>query len=232
MNPQAIGEAAITPQTEQAVAPDVSSQQGQSQLFQKAVQANQAKPIFDTLLKKIATKLGGESSTRVKSIETAAAKIAQKRLQGRDYGIPDINDMLGGRIIIKNKDDFSQAKSAIKAAAKQGSFKINEAEPVKQGTYRAFHYDVTLPNGVGAEIQIHTPHSASEAVVNHDLRAVHGEKPESPAVTTLRELQAKLIDKLPGDKAVALSKIVQDLRKQNNNKPIDPRVTAALIKQM
>ncbi len=229
MNPQSIGEAAIPQSVQAQVSPDVTSQQGQSQLFQKAVQANKVKPAFDAMLKKVASKVGGESSSRVKQIETMAAKVSQKRLQGRDYGLDDINDSLGGRIVVKNKSQMNAAKSAIKDLEKQGLFQINEAEPVKQNDYSAFHFDITLPSGLDAEVQIHDQRSAAKAVANHDLRAIHGEKPENDAVKRLRDVQAKTLDKMPGEKALAISKTIQSLRQQNGGKPIDPRMTAQLI---
>lgn len=232
MNAQAIGEAAIPPQVQQQVAPDVQNPQGQQQLLQKAVEAHKSKPMLESLLKGIADKLGGESQVRVKQIETMASKIAQKRLQNRDYGIDDINDSLGGRIIVKSDKKIAQAKNAIKAAEKQGAFTINEAESVKTDNYKAFHFDVTLPTGLQAEIQIHNQHSAANAVVNHDLRSVYGEKPENDAVTKLRDKQSKLLNNLSGEKAMQVSQAIQQMRKQNNNQPLPPQVTASMLAQI
>lgn len=224
-----IGEAAISPQTQQQVAPDIQAPQGQQQLLQKAVQANKDKPMLESLLKGIADKFGGESQVRVKQIETMASKIAQKRLQQRDYGIDDINDSLGGRIIVKTSKQIQEVKDALKTAGKQGAFIINKAEPVKTDDYKAFHFDITTPSGLPAEIQVHDQRSAANAVVNHDLRAVHGEKPANKAVEQLRDLQTKKLNNMPAGKALELSKVIQQMRQQNGSQPLPSPVTAKLL---
>lgn len=229
-NPSSIGEAAITPQTMQQVAPDVQSPQGQQQLFQKAVGANVAKKQLDAVLGAVAAHLGATSSTRVKNIETASQKIAQKRLQGRDYGVSDINDMLGGRIVVKNDKDIPKAKQAMQKLSEAGVFAIMKEQHVKQGTYDGYHYDVKLSNGQPAEVQIHTPQSEAEAVVNHSLRAVHGEKPQDKVVEQMRDKQAQVVKSFPNEKANAVTQIIQGLAKQQKGL-VTPQQSAAVLSQ-
>lgn len=228
---QVPGEAAIPQQVQQQVAPDAAGAQGQAQLFQKAISAHVAKKQLDAVLQAVSDKIGATMSTRVKQIETATAKVAQKKLEGQDYGVNDINDMLGGRIVVKNEADIAKAKKALDKLGEAGIYTINKKESVKKGTYGAFHYDVTMNNGLQAEIQIHTPQSEAEAVTNHDLRAVHGENPSFEAVKTLRNKQADIISSLPNDKAQAITQAVQGLRTQNKNQPLPPQLTASLLAQ-
>ena len=226
-----IGEAQITPQLTATVAPDVATPQGQNQLVAKAVAANQIKVMLDKALEMASKAVGGTFSSRVKDLDTAQKKIVQKRLQGRDYGVSDVNDMLGGRITVNSKGDFGAAKKEIEKMADTGMFKIKKAEPVKQGNYEAFHFDVTMPNGLGAELQIHTHQSEAEAVANHDMRAIHGENPPKQ-VKKLVDTQAGIIKDLPNPKARAVADALQTLHKQNDNKPIDTKITASIIKHI
>lgn len=229
-NPQSIGESAIPPQVQQQVAPDVTNQQGQSQLFQKAVMANSIKPVFDILIKKIADKLGADNSSRVKQIETMGAKIAQKRLAGRQYGIENLNDILGSRIIIASKSDLPEAKTAIQQLAKTGFIDINKSEDASHQTYGAWHVDGKVANGTPFEIQIMTKKQEGESLINHGLRAVHGEDVKG-AVEQLKNKQADIINKLPDKKVSAISEAMKNIMKQTNNQPVDPRITSQLLAQ-
>src|ERR1039457_6999186 len=118
-----VGEAAIDQATMQKVAPDVVSQEGKGQLFQKAVEAHQAKKQLDAILGAVADHIGATLNSRVKDQETAAKKIAQKRMQGRDYKIEDINDMLGARLTMPSERSFPKAKAAMQKLADAGVFK-------------------------------------------------------------------------------------------------------------
>ncbi len=195
-----IGEAQITPELAQKVAPDVMSPQGQQQLQAKSIAANRFKGVIDKALGMAAQKLGGTHSTRVKQLDTATQKIVQKRLQGRSYDIDNLNDMFGGRIVLSDKDDFGKAKDEIIKMSKAGLFKIKHMETVKTGNYDAYHVDIVAPDGLKGEIQLHTPRSEAESIANHDMRALHGEKPPTPV--------KKLVD---------------------DNKPIHPLVTAHVL---
>lgn len=228
MDPRAIGEATIPQSVISQVAPDVASPQGQQQLFQKAVGANQTKPIFDSLLKKIATSLGATTSSRIKNIETAAAKVAQKRLQGRRYDSGDINDILGARIVLKSKKDLSKAKDAIDSLEDKGILSIDKQEPVKNDTYSAYHIDGKF-NNTPVEIQIMDKKEEAESLINHSLRALYGEKPENKDVKKLRDAQANIVKKLPDSKLSAVSEAMKSLGKQVKGQPLGPHITARVL---
>lgn len=223
---QSIGEQQITPQIEQTVAPDVN----RMELQKKAIAANQIKGVLDGALSMAADKLGGHSSTRVKDIDTAAKKIAQKRIEGRsDYDEGDLRDMLGGRLVI-DKKDIPKAKSEIQEMSKQGLFKIKKEEQRKDGNYSAYHYDVQFPTGDMGEIQIMTHQAAMESTLNHSMRAVYGENPPEP-IRKLQDAQAEIAKKTDNNTAQKIADVINQLTKQNNNKPLNPIITASLAKQ-
>lgn len=228
MNKQAIGEAMLTPQVLQHIAPDVVHPDGQKKLFEKAVSAHVAKKKLDAIMQAVSGSIGADSSSRVKDINTAAQKIGQKRLQGRDYKIEDIGDMLGGRITVDNEKKMSQAKQSMRKLSDAGIFDIKKEENIKRGTYQATHYDVILSNGTKAEVQLHFPQTELEALSNHTLRAEHGEKPTDKAIIALRDKQAAIAHSLPNDKAKVASQAMQSLMKQQNGK-VSPIQSAQLL---
>ena len=224
-----IPEGQVSPQMQQQVAPDVASQQGQQALFQKAVHANVAKKQLDAVMEAVASHLGATTNSRVKNIETASKKIAQKRMQpGRgDYGIEDLNDMLGARLVVKSDKDIPKAKQAIEKLASAGVFDINKQQQVKQGSYNAYHFDVTLSNGTKAELQVHTKKSELEAISNHTLRSEFGENPQDKAVELLKNKQADMINKIPSDKIASITQALKGIEQQNGK--IDPMQSAQAI---
>lgn len=224
-----IPEESVTPQLAQQVAPDITSQQGQQQLQAKQVAANKIKGVLDQALGMAAKKLGGTFSSRVKDIDTMQKKIVQKRLQGRDYDISDINDAFGGRLVV-DKSDVGKAKTEIKEMEKAGLFKIQKQEDVTTGSYHANHTDIQTPDGNMGEIQIMSPQERAESLANHSIRAIAGEKPD-PAMKAVTEAQAKIAKKLPNDKASQMGDIIEQMMKKSNNKPLPPTVTATVAAQ-
>lgn len=225
---QTIGEQQISPELLAKVAPDVASPQGQQQLAGKQMAARRLQGILDNALKIASHKLQGDSSTRVKEIDTAAKKIGQKRLEGRrDYSINDLRDMVGGRLVV-DKDKMPQAKNEISAMERAGLFKIKKEEKRTVGTYEATHYDVKLPDGTMGEIQIHTKKSEAVSVANHDIRAQFGDKPPK-LLQKVQEKQAEIINKMPGNKARLITQALQTMHKANGNKPIPLIHTASVI---
>ena len=226
-----IAEQQISPQLAQQVAPDVVNQQGQQQLQAKAIAAHKMKGVIDQALGVAADKLNGHSSTRVKDLDTAQKKIAQKRLQGREnYSVDDLNDMLGGRLAV-DKKKIPEAKQEIQRMSKAGLFTIKKEQQVKEGTYSGYHYDIMTPDGNKGELQLHTDHTEAESIANHDIRAQQGENPD-PKWQAVQDKQAEIIQDLPKGKAYAITQALQSLHKMNNNKPISPILTASVIKSL
>lgn len=223
------GETSITPDMIQKVAPDVAAPKGQSELSARMVGASRIKGMFESALGIAAKNLGGTSSVRVKDPATAQKKIVQKRMEGRDYGVDNLNDLIGGRIVINKESDLPKAKKEIIEMEKAGLFKIKKQEVVRSGNYDAFHSDLVFPDGTKGELQIHTPQSEAESIVNHDQRAIHGEKLPDP-VKKLTDIQASIAERLPNNKARLVSQALQSLHKQNNNQPIHPAITAAVLR--
>lgn len=221
-----IGESQVTPQMMQQVAPDVMGQQGGQQMFQKMAKATLDKKGLDSVFQAIAEKYHGDFTSRVKDPKTVAQKIVQKRLQGREYGVDNVNDLYGARIIIK-KDEFSKALKDITKVAKKLNLKIEKSEDASHGTYEGYHVDMKDKQGGKFEVQLHTPHSEAESVVNHSLRSVFGEDQKGP-VDKLRKEQAKVVKKLPDEKARAISETIKQMGKQTQG-PLDPRITAQLL---
>lgn len=225
-NTQSIGESQVTPQMMQQTAPDVMSPQGGQQMFQKMAKATIDKQGLDAVFKAIAEKYNGDFISRLKNPQTVAQKIVQKRLQGRKYGLDNVNDLYGARLIMEKKD-FPKAIKDIEKVASALGFKINKNEDASHGTYDGHHIDMQDNHGGKFEVQLHTPHSEAESSINHSLRSVYGENPV-PEVEELRKRQAELVKKLPNDKARQLSETVKQLGQQVQG-PIPPQVTAQLL---
>lgn len=227
MNPDSIGEAQVTPPVMGQVAPDVLSQEGKQQLYQKMAKATLDKKGLDMVFGAIAKKYDGDFVSRIKDPKTVVQKIVQKRLQGRDYKLEHVNDLYGGRLIMSKKD-FPKAVKDIQKVAEALDFKINKNEDASHGTYEGYHVDMEDKQGGKFEVQLHTPQSESESVVNHSLRSSFGENPPE-AVEALRNQQAEIAHSLPDDKARAISETVKGLAKNNGGQPLDPRIIAQLL---
>jgi ppGpp synthetase/RelA/SpoT-type nucleotidyltranferase len=231
MNPQSqqsVPEAQITPPAQQSVTPDLVNQQGQQALAGKLAQTNEKKQFLDYILKGIAEKAGAEFSSRVKNPETVVQKVAAKRMDGRKYGLDDVNDVYGGRFVIKNSSEVAPIKKMIEKAEELGVFKIGKSEERTQATYHAHHMDIITNDGVKGEIQIMTPQEELEAVANHGIRAVHGENPP-PNVKELRNKQAELASKIPHKEAHEKAQQIQAVAKSMGDKPLDVRIPAAIL---
>lgn len=223
------GESQIGAQTIQQIASDVVSQQGISKLHQKMVGTALTKPVLDQQLEKIAKQTGTDFQSRIKNATTVVQKIAQKRIQGRKYGIDDINDTYGGRFIVDNKKNIPEVLDLVRKMALSNNLKVLNDERVKTGTYNAHHIDFQTPNGIKGEVQVMTPQQALESVANHSLRSMHGENPEDN-VKLLRNKQAQIAAQTPNELAKQKADIIQKIAKQNNDLPLDPRVTASVLK--
>lgn len=230
MNTDSIGEMQVTPPVMNQVTPDVVSPQGKQELFSHLASATVQKELLDFIFKGIADKIEGEFSSRIKDPRTVVQKIAQKRLQGREYGVGDINDAYGSRITVKKPQDIDRVKKMVHKAEELGIIKINKSELVDTDYHKSWHIDFKTDKGTSGELQILTPQEEANSVVNHDLRAVFGEDMPQPA-KNLADLQAKKVKDLPNDKAHALAQAVVQTRQSSGNNPLDPRVLASLVQK-
>lgn len=226
---QSIGEAGIPQQTVAQTVPEAQQPQGQAALLAKLIGGNKIKNMLDEAFKLAAKHVGATYNSRVKNADSAIKKVAQKRLQKRDYDIDDINDAYGGRFVVDKSSQIPQIKKQMDAMEDIGLFKIKKEEKVKHSTYDAYHYDIESVDGHRGEVQIHTAHSELEAVANHDLRALYGEKPADKSVEVLKQKQQKLAESMPADKARSVTDALQQLHKNSNNQPLHPQVTAAVL---
>lgn len=224
-----IAEQQVTPQLAAKIAPDVVNSIGQQKLQAKAIAANKMKSVLDKAFSMAAQKLGGKTDSRVKGIDTASKKIVTKRMEGRDYDIDDLNDMLGIRLVV-DKADLPKAIKEVKSMEQAGLFKINKQEEVKDGFYHATHFDLKLPDGNRAEAQIMKPQEEAESTLNHSIRAEHGSNPPAP-LKAIQAAQANIAKKLPNNKASQVADAVKQLTKQNNNQSLSPQITAAIASQ-
>lgn len=231
-NQQVPGEASISPQQVQQVAPDTQDLQGQQEMLQKLVGAHKVKILLDGAFSLAAEKTGADFSSRVKDPDTITKKIAQKRMEGRDdYDMGDIRDSYGGRFTVQNKSDIPKIKEQIEAMEKAGLFKIEKEEKRKSNVYDAIHFDIRTYNGEWAELQIMTSQNAFSAIANHDLRAQFNENSNNEAVDALVQKQDDIARSMPSQKALAVSKAIQGLHQQNGNKPLHPSITASILAQ-
>jgi len=227
-NPQSIGESSITPQQQGQVAGDVVSPQGKQQLFTHLAAATQQKDLLDFIFKGIAEKAGAEFSSRVKNPQTVVQKIAQKRMQGRDYGVEDINDAYGSRIVVKSAKQVPEIKKFVEKAEELGILKINKSEMVSTDYHKAWHIDFKTKQGTSGELQILTPQEEANSVINHDLRSVFGEKMKRQ-VKQLANMQSEKAKQLPNDKAHKLAQMVSQLHANTKGQPLPPRVNAQAL---
>lgn len=225
-----IGESQITPQVQAQITPDVLSPQGKQKLLQHLGKATTEKPVLDSILQALAKKIGADFSSRVKNPTTTVQKIAQKRLEGRKYDVPDINDALGARLIIHGSKQLKMAQEGISKLAKAGVLEILKKQDVKKDTYHAYHYDVKTPQGASAEIQIMTPQEELESVANHSLRSIYGEDPKN-VVDVLKNKQAELAKNISGTKAKRLTATIKQTSQSPTGQPVDPRAIAAVMQQ-
>lgn len=228
------GEQAIPPQTVAQVAPDVAGPQGQQKLQQSLQVIQQAKPKLDQFFQRIGKQVGVDVSTRIKSQDAITRKVAQKRLSGRDYHPVDINDAYGARFIANTPQQKQAVISKIEDAQKQGLVHIISQKEMDedQGTYKAYHTDLAIPIAQGQtvriEVQIMDQHMDAKAVASHDVHAQFGEKPPPEAQDQVK-MQNKIIDTLPKIKAKGLASKLVQVHKANNDKPINPAITAGMV---
>lgn len=231
MNNNPPPEAQITPPVQQTVTPDLVSEQGKQQLHGTLASTIEKKKFLDFIMKGIADNAKAEFTSRVKNPETVIQKIATKRMAGRKYNLDDVNDNYGGRFVIKDKADGEKIKKMLDKAEELGLFKIGKKEERTQATYKAYHMDIETPDKIKGEIQIMTHPQVAEAVVNHDLRSLHGEKP-SPEVAKLRNMQAKIAGSLSNKKVDQLVENIVNVHKQVGDKPLPAAVNAGMLAAM
>ena len=222
------GEASITPPMQQQAAPELTQPQGQQQINQKLALAKVEKEKLDFIFKGIATKCKAEFSSRIKNPNTIVQKVAQKRMAGRDYGLEDINDTYGARIIIKNTNEIPPITKMVEKAADIGLFKIKKSEMVKTPYHSGHHVDFKTGNGTNGELQILTAKEEANSAINHDLRAIHGE-PLKGTVKQLADLQAKKATALPHKTAHNLAQVIAAVHKPGNDAPMPPQVNAGIL---
>lgn len=230
MDNQNIGESQITPQQLQQVTPDIVSPQGKQQLFQHLASATVQKDKLDFIFKGIAEKLGADFSSRVKNPKTVVQKIAQKRLQGRDYNVNNINDAYGARIVVKNEKEIPHIKKYIEKASDLGIIDIKKSEMVNTDYHKAWHIDFTTDQGTHGELQILTPQEEANSMVNHDLRSVYGEK-MPPIAQKLADMQKKKVLSMNNQKASVLSKALAQIHQTTNGsgQPLPPQVNSQAL---
>lgn len=225
-----IGESQITPQIQQQAAPDIVNPQGQQQLVGKLASTMVKKQFLDYIFNAIADKFGGEFNSRIKHPETIVQKVVKKRADDKNYGLDDINDMYGGRIVVNKPSDISKVKNLVENGEKLGIFKIGKNEMVKNGAHQAYHFDITTPDGINGEIQIMTPHNELKSVAEHPLYATMGDK-LPPMAKALVNTQDNVINKMGKNEAHQKAMQIQEVGKQINGKPIDPRIIAQILSQ-
>lgn len=225
---QNIGESSIPQDVKSRVAQDVLSPQGKQELFNHLGGAMKEKPLLDGVLQALASKIGADYSSRIKNPDTAVSKIVQKRLLGRSYGVSDVNDALGARLIINDSKALQKAKEGISNLAKAGVFEILKSEPVKKDTYSAYHFDIKTPQGASAEIQLMNPKQELESLANHPLRAIYGEEPDH-AVQRLKDKQSQLAHSVSNIQAKQISGPIKQLSFQQGPNPLNPAIVAQIL---
>lgn len=149
--------------------------------------------------------------SRVKNPETIIRKIAMHRLKGKkNYDLKGVNDLLGCRFIYKTSQQKQKLLQGLHNLARMGIFKIVKEQEVKKDTYHAIHLDI-IYKGIRTEIQIHDPQSYLESIVNHEIRAQAGEKPQGQ-LGQEKKLNWKAAQNMPDDHAILLGKAIEQKR--------------------
>lgn len=226
---KAPGEGQIPIQQLMRIMPDIFTPQGLESLNQKLTTAKQHQKEIEAVIKDIADSINADSSARVKNHAVSLKKIAQKRLEGRPYDIDDINDALGGRITLNNPSNKQKAIDAITQAEQDGKFTINKQQDIKDDTHDSVHFDITLPSGQQAELQLlPSQQELAVSVAGHDIYQTYGENPP-PEAEQINKMQNKIIDKLPDKKAKNLSDKLLQMHKANSDIPLPPIATAQVV---
>lgn len=149
--------------------------------------------------------------SRVKNKDTIIKKIATHRLKGKKaYNLKGVNDLYGGRFIVKTPKQKQQVLQALHNLDGMGVIKILKEQQVDKDTYHAYHIDFSY-KGTRGELQIHDPQSYLESVVNHEIRAQQGEKPPPP-LNKEKKLNARVAKKMPDNSAILLGKAIEQQR--------------------
>lgn len=209
--------------------PDIFTPEGLEELNDTLTQAESEKKDLDPHIKEIAKRLGADHSSRVKDHAVALKKIAQKRLEGRNYNVSDLNDALGQRITLNNPDQQDEAIKHIENKAKQGKFKILKQQQITNESHKSYHFDIETPNGTKGELQIlPSQQELADSVANHDIYQQFSEDPP-PEVEKLQDLQTKIVEDLPNHKAKKLASDMLAMHKKNDDIPLPPITTAAVV---
>jgi len=233
---QAPGEMGMTQQQVAQLVPELSTPQGVTKVQQELGSVSKIKPIFDKILQPLAKKLGIEITTRVKSPTVLIRKVAQKRAEGRaSYGLKNINDTIGIRFVYKNETQKRQIESAVEAMRQDGFFHVLDKQDMKEGIYKATHWDIAIPIAgarvIRGEVQSMTQEDAALATSDHDMRAVYNENIPAP-LEKLKDRQATVIRKMPGDKQKQVANDLMNMHKRAGDMPLPPISTAAKIAQV
>ena len=93
-----------------------------------------------------------------KSVDSILDKIARKRAAGRSgYGLQEMNDLARSAILMNSFADVGQTLAALqqKYPAIRGEAFLDR--PRENSGYRGIHLDISLPDGMIAEVQLSTP---------------------------------------------------------------------------
>lgn len=118
---------------------------------------------------------GLEPEVRAKSLDSALDKITRVTARGGSH--TEISDYVAGRITVKP----SEVDEKIDAIKK--NFDVTTIDDNRQNTKRLGYYGVNirveLPNGLPAEIQVHTQGSLGHSLTTHGLYEKYRNVPES-----------------------------------------------------
>jgi hypothetical protein len=180
----------------------------EAQLAPQLKLAEEAKPEFDRRLINIANQLGGEAQTPpVKGMQRAAVRLVVDH-KGDNL---KTTDLLRGSVVVPSLSDIPAAMRAVGANFPVVRTKDRFTTPTNDG-YRDVLMNVRMPNGLVAEVQIHTPETAAARQAGHGIyedarahRAAGNEAAAAPLDDLTRQLHGQAYQKALGGAAPAFS---------------------------
>jgi len=143
---------------------DVSFIRSYANIFNKISKVEKSR--YDSLVKETIKDVSGAEfiGSRIKEVGSLQNKITKELSRERSPFV--IKDVLGGRILAQNIEVVNNVLSKIKNLDVVG-FRDYFTKPTEFG-YRGINLNIKLPNGIIAEIQIHTPESLKIMNEIHD----------------------------------------------------------------
>ena len=113
-------------------------------------------------------------SQRVKNVDSLIKKMESNHEHGWDHAIGDMNDILGGRIVVRDLISLEQVMQEVEKFYGEQGYILDKSNKYvvnsgKNNSYRAIHYTIKLNDSHCFELQIKTESSMISADLLHNV---------------------------------------------------------------